>query len=656
MIIQVKLLNGFPEPLLYSIPSSWNTNQLIGTLVRVPLKDRTVSAMVIDQFAHIPSHVTYSIKDAIAPEPLPDDQYYQAYIKQLAHYYQLDKVYLLKRLAHFLVQKEVEEEITQTTQPQPHQSVILTNEQQQVVDFVAPHIHNPAFTPTLLHGVTGSGKTEVYKQLICQAIAQQKTVLLLLPEVSLAQQFQKILTAQLPNHLTIAGFHSGTTAKEKKQLWQLLLQQKPMLIIGVHLPILLPIANLGLIIVDEEHEVGYQEKKHPKINTKEAALMRAQHTKIPILLGSATPSVGSLYNVKQRGWHFFQLTKRFAGNFPTVSTVVLKDHKQRKNFWISNQLYDALKDRLQKNEQAIIFINRRGFSFFVQCKSCSYIFECKSCSVSLTFHEPDVLTCHYCAHTKKLPTHCTGCKASGDNFLKKGIGTQQAVTILQKLFPDARIARADMDVTVKKKLWKQTVTDFEQGNIDILVGTQTITKGYHFPKVTLVGILWADLNLHFPIFNASEVTLQQLIQVAGRAGRQTSESNVIVQTMVDHPVLEYLNEIDYVKFYEQEIEHRMELQYPPCSRFVEIEIKHASESIIEFEAHKLVDQLIANSSNLENVYILGPAKPPIYKIKSMQSRKIYIKAPQVTTINALFASINKKQFKSLLFFTPNPVH
>jgi len=656
MIIQVKLLNGFPEPLLYSIPISWNNDQLIGTLVRVPLKDRTVSAMVIDQFAHLPSNISYVVKDAIAQEPLPDDKQYSAYIAQLARYYQLDKVYLLKRLAHFLLQKEAGPEVTTQMDSHSHQSVILTHEQQKVVDFVSPFIYSPAFTPTLVHGVTGSGKTEIYKQLICQAITNNKTVVLLLPEVSLAQQFEKILTAQLPSHITVAGFHSGTSAKEKKALWQQLLIKKPLLIIGVHLPVLLPIGNLGLIVVDEEHEIGYQEKKHPKINTKEAALMRAQHSGIPIVLGSATPSIGSLYNVKHRGWHFFQLTRRFAGNFPTVSTVILKDHKQRKNFWISNPLHKAIADRLEKKEQIIIFINRRGYSFFVQCKACSYVFECSSCSVSLTFHEPNILTCHYCAHTKKLPSACTGCKASEDNFLKKGIGTQQAVTILQKLFPQARIARADMDVTAKKKVWKQIVTDFEQHNLDILVGTQTITKGYHFPKVTLVGILWADLNLHFPIYNASETTLQQLIQVAGRAGRQSSHSDVIVQTMVDHPVFEYLNEIDYTRYYEQEINHRLELGYPPCARFVEIELKHANETVIEFESQRLTEQLTDLAIAHENVFVLGPAKPPIYKIKSLQSRKIYIKAPSAAVINNMYGQINKKSYKSLLFFTPNPVH
>jgi len=319
---------------------------------------------------------------------------------------------------------------------------------------------------------------------------------------------------------------------------------------------ILPIANLGLVIVDEEHESGYQEKKHPKINTKDAAIIRSNMTGCPIILGSATPSISSLFNVKTKKWKFFQLKKRFAGTFPKIRTVFLNTKKFRKNFWISKELEDAIREKIASKEQVIIFLNRRGFSFFVQCKNCSFIFQCQNCSVSLTLHKDKRLTCHYCQYAIFQPERCPECKKHEKQFIKKGIGTQQVVTIIEELFPAAKIARADLDTTIRKKLWSQTIHDFEQGNIDILVGTQTITKGFHFPNVTLVGILWADLNLHFPIFNATETTLQQLIQVAGRAGRQHNESEVIVQTMSNHPVFNYLNETDYLKFYSSEIEKK----------------------------------------------------------------------------------------------------
>lgn len=673
MFIQVRLLKGFQEPLIYEVPDSWDTQSLIGKLVKVPIQTQVRSALVINEYETKPINIKFAIKQALSIDPFPEDAHYRTFINQLSGYYQLEPLHFIKRIQQFLVEKEMSEapfgiEEDTTTGA----DIILTYEQQKVVDFLAPYLKAPAYTPTLLHGVTGSGKTEVYKQLIIKNYTEHKTSLLLLPEVTLSLQFEKLMRAQLPAHIPLFGFHSGTSPKQKRALWQALLNNQPLLIIGVHLPVLLPLPNLGLMIIDEEHETGYQEKKHPKVNTKEAAIMRANIHKIPIVLGSATPSLTSLYNVHHRGWHFYTLKKRFAGSFPSVRVVFLTDaqknnaftkfkaagtgSQKRKNFWISRELELAIADRLEKKEQTIIFLNRRGFSFFVQCKACSYIFQCTSCSVSLTLHGNNQLTCHYCTLAIALPTTCPGCKASESQFLKKGIGTQQVVSILASLFPQARIARADMDTTLKKKDWQQTVTDFGNGDLDILVGTQTITKGYHFPNVTLVGVLWADLNLHFPVYNAAETTLQQLIQVAGRAGRQIKGSDVIVQAMIDHPIFGYLNEIDYPKFYEREMELRAMVSYPPCIRLVEIELKHTDEYTIENEAQELIDGLIdLNTKHGLNLIIMGPAKPPVSKIKNTHARKLYIKGERIQDIIKLYRSINHAAFASHIYFSPNPV-
>ena len=658
MFIQVKLLNGFKQFLTYSVPTTWPAIPLEGLLVRVPLKEQFVPALVIKQMPVLDEPITFIIKSAHSIEQLPDDQHYQTLIAQLASYYQIEKSVFIKRIYHFIENHE-QEEIPLITEReiQAHQITLLTDEQQTVVDFITPAITNHSYCPTLLHGVTASGKTEIYKRLIMHAHAQRKTTILLLPEVTLAVQFQAIMRTQLPAEIIIMPFHSATTLKQKRALWHALMHNQPVLIIGVHLPILLPIVNLGLIIVDEEHEVGYQEKKHPKINSKEAALMRAKLAGIPILLGSATPSITSLYNVKQKGWHFFQLKKRFAGAFPTVKTVLLPDKKQRRSFWISQELEAAIKSRLAKKEQTILFLNRRGFSFFVQCKACSYVFECKNCSVSLTLHENDRLSCHYCGIYKQVPPACPTCKAASSEFIKKGVGTQQLVTILKKLFPQARIERADLEVSSRKKVWQELITDMLNGKIDILVGTQTITKGFHFPGVTLVGIIWADLNLHFPFFNAAETTLQQLIQVAGRAGRQRMESQVIVQTMIDHPIFSYLNEIDYPHFYEYEIELRQQVSYPPFIRLAQIELKHHLAIVLEKEATALVDWLLAtDTAKKYNVTILGPAKPPVYKINKLETRTIYLKCTSIGPILHLYNQINHHTYKSFLYFTPNPTN
>lgn len=653
MYIHVRVLTNYSQLLTYAVPPALQSSVYQGTLVRVPLRQTVVSAVVMGTSSEIPT-TAYIIRPILAVEPFPHDQHYHAYLKDLSTYYQTEYVSLLKRVRHFLKLKQ-EKRVEVFDKEEYHSVTVLTDEQQRVYEFVTQYIHQPAYTPTLLHGITGSGKTEVYKRLILDALSQQRSVLLLLPEVTLALQFEQLLKKQLPESLLIYGFHSATSARDKKTVWAHLIAAKPLLIIGVHLPLLLPIANLGLIIVDEEHETGYQEKKHPKIHTKEAALLRAQKTGIPILLGSATPAISSLYNVGHRGWHFFQLTKRFAGELPSVQVVNLIKDKRRKQFWISSELEKAITQRLDRKEQTIIFLNRRGYSFFVQCTGCSFIFSCQSCSVSLTLHEEYLLICHYCGYSQQQPPSCPACQGSERNFIKKGIGTQQLVSILQTLFPMARIARADLDSTSKKKEWAASLHDFEQGSIDILVGTQTITKGYHFPKVTLVGIVWADLNLHFPVYNASETTLQQLIQVAGRAGRQTENSQVILQTMADHPLFSFVHEREYSRFYNQEIAMRQQVGYPPCMRFVAIELKSPHPDVLDKEVATFVAQLHEQQATCApELQILGPVKPAVHMIKRMHERVVYLKGPDIAHIIRLYARINKTAYTCSIFFTPNP--
>ena len=660
MFIQVKLLQGYQEPLLYSAPDAWGEQPLVGSIVTVPLRAKLVPAFITAAFKEKPETARpFAIRQAESLEAFPHDPHYLSFVKQLADYYQVDELFCIKRIKQFLTQKELPVDQLQKHGEQDNNInvVHLTPEQQLIVDSITPSIVNPQYMPALIHGVTGSGKTEVYKKLIATTIQEGKTVILLLPEVTLAMQFHTLLRKQLPTAIALRSFHSATSIKDKKQTWNMLLAGQSLVLIGVHLPTLLPIANLGLIIVDEEHDTGYQEKKHPKINSKEAAIWRAHQCSIPIILGSATPSISSLYNVQHRGWRLFTLTKRYAGTFPTVQKVMLINKHKRKNFWISTELQNAIADRLSKKEQTIIFLNRRGFSFFIQCTKCSHIPSCHACSVSLTLHEEGYLSCHYCGYTTAAPECCSQCKAGADSLLKRGIGTQQVVRILETLFPQARIGRADMDTTTKKKVWQQTLEDFQSGTLDILVGTQTITKGFHFPRVTLVGILWADVNLNFPVFNASETTLQQLIQVAGRAGRQSQESLVIVQAMADHEIFAYLNEVDYTQFYDNEIQSRQELNYPPCARLLELEVKHTQEDVVEREAQTFTLSLLSLKQEFPAVTVLGPAKPPVSKIKHICMRKIYIKGPDMYKMLALVQKARQiTDITSTVHVVPNPLH
>ncbi len=614
MFIEVRLLNGFKRTLTYRVPADQEQHDLIGQIVLVPLRKRLVHALVLQQTSELVEQPEFVIKDVHAVQVAPLDERYENFAHTLAQYYHIDVTYILRRLHGLLTSQSIQDVLVSPVAYALCCDTCLTLDQERVYQHIVGDIGANVFSPTLLHGVTGSGKTEIYKKLIMRALELQKTVIFMVPEVTLAVQFQNLFRSAMPTYASaIFGFHSATSAKEKRTLWRALLAQQPLLLIGVHLPVLLPINNLGLIIVDEEHESGYQEKSHPKINSKHAALMRAQQYKIPIVLGSATPSVQSLHATRTHGWRFCQLTQRFAGSFAQVHVVQLSSQVYR-NFWISRELDKALTACLARNEQALIFINRRGLSFFMQCKQCAHVIMCPRCSVSLTVHEGQQLCCHYCGYRRQVPTECQNCK--NKKFNQRGIGTQQMVKILEKLFPSARIARADLDVTVNKKNWQATLQNFQDGELDILVGTQTITKGYHFPRVTLVGIVWADLNLHFPSYHASETTLQQLIQVAGRAGRD-----------------------------------------PPYGRFAEIEVLHRNEIIAERDAQKLAQTLRhmqqAQPERYAQLTILGPALPSVQKLKNIYRRKVYLKAPTFALIYQVLTALKHIHLQSTWYFNPD---
>jgi primosomal protein N' (replication factor Y) (superfamily II helicase) len=657
MYVQVMLINGFEKHLLYHVPPELESTVCLGAVVVVPVQRRRESGVVVEVLSDCPASVDFAIKDVYACEKFPHDELFYQFARRIASFYCLRPLHVYQRVRHFLKERHSKVEAALDAHDQQASSVTLTDEQQAIVDYVAPFIDQPAYVPTLIHGVTGSGKTEVYKKLIQHAIDMGKTVLLLLPEVSLAVQFEHLLRRHLPA-VSIYGFHSASKETEKRVVWEKLVQGEPLLILGVHLPVLLPCSRLGLIIVDEEHEQGFCEKRHPKLNSKELALWRASHYRIPIILGSATPSLNSLYNVERHGWKKFSITKRFAGTFPAITKVILTQQARgRRAFWISRELEQAVKDCLERKEQVIIFLNRRGYSFFVQCKVCGFIFRCSQCSVSLTLHraKDDVssdgqLRCHYCDYRGSIPAVCPECKAPAQSFLKKGIGTQQVVQLFQEIFPTARIRRADLDSTKQQREWQQTVELFGEGKIDIFIGTQTITKGYHFPRVTLVGVLWADQNLHFPVFNARETTLQQLIQVAGRAGRQCAGGRVILQTMHDHPIFDFIDEVKYCDFCADELAMRREASYPPCARLACIEVKHTDVEQVDADALCVATKLREINQKLNlNVMILGPTSPAISRVQNYEMRHIFIKSTSFQPLHALVAHLGDERLASGVF-------
>jgi len=658
MYATVKLLNGYARPLTYHVPPCFLEEVRVGMLVRVPLQKRVERGMICALDYEKPTG-SFTIRDMLEVERVFFDEAYHHFIQKLSSYYGIDAALLYRRIAQ---PDEMQVQEINGVHGIHNGSVTqLTQEQQNAVDGIVATVKKSEYAPAVLYGVTGSGKTEVYIRLIQAAYEQRRTTMLLLPEVLLAATFTNLLQQRLQkNTIPVYDYHSATKPSVKKEVWQALVEQKPIVLVGVHVPILLPCQNLGLIIIDEEHDAGFQEKRHPRINTKEAALLRARSYNIPIVLGSATPSLASLQQVDRQEWSLYRLTERFSGSFPRITIASLahrtKRFQDREQIWITDQLHDAIQQRLVRREQTIIFLNRRGLNKFVQCQACSYIFSCHACSVSLTLHTGNQLVCHYCAGEQQLPLSCPSCNVSDEKFIKRGVGTQRLVELLAKRFPQARIARADTDTVREKRAWHTTLERMQQGEIDILVGTQTVTKGYHFPKVTLVGIIWAESNLTLPFYNAAETTLQQILQVAGRAGRVTRESDVIVQSFIQHPIFSYLSEREYMNFYEYEIAHRHNLGYPPIVRMSEILLQHKDEHLLQQESERYVHLMrhVARKNGWE-VKILGPSLPPVHRIQHQNMRKIYLKSVKISWHLALFRAIQRECAIKNLWFHPNPL-
>lgn len=661
VFVLVRLLAGWREPLWYRIPEHLQNKVVVGTFVDVPLRTQQIPALV-QKISSIPQTDADRVKDISGVFAFPADNKYHDFVSAIADFFMVESTTLHHRVVQQLhASPEALEETETFSQTQHSSTITLSDEQQIVINALAPQVQAGGYTPTLLHGVTGSGKTEIYKQLIITAINAQKTTVCLFPEVTLALQFETIFKQQLPFPERIFSFHSTTKISEKKKLWQALLSGTPVVILGVHLPVLLPIPNLGLILVDEEHERGFQEKRHPKINSKELALWRAKTYNCPIVLGSATPSLATLQAAKTGKIAHYRLTKRFKGKFPSIihAKMVTPDKKKRASFWITPELEHAIRSRLSKKEQTILYLNRRGHSFSAQCQDCGTLVMCQSCSVSLTPHEHEKtrefqLTCHYCGFTVPVPTACTACKKNDKPLLMKGIGTQQLTTIVQKMFPEAKIARADLDSTKQKREWLATAEQFKRGELDILIGTQLITKGYHFPNVTLVGIVWADLGLSIPDYHTRETVLQKLIQVAGRAGREHEESDVIIQALSHDPLFDFISEEKYEEFCITELAAREELFYPPFGRFVQLECVHSDEAILVKETVAIAAELrqFVHDHNL-NVTIMGPVEPVVKKIAGAEARHIFLRSATFGPIHTLLQAIkHQKKLRSSVFLVP----
>jgi primosomal protein N' (replication factor Y) len=450
-----------------------------------------------------------------------------------------------------------------------------------------------------LHGVTGSGKTEIYLQALAHALEQGKGAIVLVPEISLTPQTVERFKARFSSgklQTLVAVLHSHLSTGERHDEWHKIRQGRARIVIGARSAIFAPVEPLGLIIVDEEHEHTYKQEEAPRYHARDVAIMRGQMENAVVVLGSATPSLESYYNCKKGKYTLLELPERVDNQkMPRVRVVDMRQaaYKEKGPPIFSPQLKEAITQRLERGEQTILFLNRRGYSSALQCPKCGYVAQCPNCSLALTYHRIEQkLSCHICGHNEKVPSVCPNPKCKNPAIRYAGTGTQKVEELLGKLFPGARVRRMDADTMKRKEDYRKTLGDFRSGKTDILVGTQMIAKGLHFPNVTLVGIIYADLALHQPDFRAGERTFQLLTQVAGRAGRGDVEGEVFVQAFAPfHPAIQYARRHDFTGFYDQEIEFREQLKYPPLSRVALLTLKGRNEEKVKFSAEHLKREL-----------------------------------------------------------------
>ena len=501
----------------------------------------------------------------------------------------------------------------------------LTHEQQNVLASILPALKKNTFVPFLLHGITGSGKTEIYLQAAASALEQNKTVLILVPEIALASQLETHFLARFGTR--VALLHSGLTAGQRYDQWCRILQGSADVVIGARSAVFAPLKAPGLIVVDEEHDSSYKQDDGFRYHARDLAILRASRSKGVVILGSATPSFTSYYNTTLGKYHILTLDKRIEDRpLPAVEIVDMHSVGSlgKKLPIFSPLLIQNLKENFIRKEQSLIFLNRRGYANFMICRDCGNTVRCKNCQISLTLHKAgNKLLCHYCGFTASAQTLCVNCQSA--NLAAIGIGTERLELELAEILPTAKIARLDRDTCQKRNDYIRILKEVHNGTIDVLLGTQMITKGHHFPNVTLVGIVLADTGLGLPDFRAGERTFQLISQVTGRAGRGEKPGRVVIQTFQpDHHSIVMARKHDYAGMYAQEMKMRRQLEYPPFSRLINLKIEGREERHVQEVAVKLAD-FACRIRTKSSPQVLGPAPAALPRLRDRYRWQILIK-------------------------------
>ncbi len=512
----------------------------------------------------------------------------------------------------------------------------LTSEQQFAADSIASSFGG--FASFLLHGITGSGKTEVYLAAIAVALSKEQGAIVLVPEISLTPQLASRFRERFGPQ--VAVLHSGLTPRQRFDEWRRLQQGKARIAVGARSAIFAPVSNLGIIVVDEEHDGSFKQDDGVHYHARSVALVRAKREGAACVLGSASPSVET-YFAAERGKHqLLKLTERPTGNvLPSVEVVDLKTYQPDKSSFLSSPLSVAIKDTLERGEQVVLFLNRRGYSTFLFCKSCGSHVECENCAVSLTKHKrQDLFSCHYCGFHEKARQSCKSCGDS-EGVIERGVGTEKLEIEIESLFPEAKVARLDRDTSSLKRI-ESIVSRMRNREIDILIGTQMIAKGHDFPAVTLVGVLCADMGLSLPDFRATEKTFQLLLQVSGRAGRGDRPGKVVVQAYrSSSPAVAMASHHDYEGFYEKELQRREALGYPPYGHTAAIRFDGVSEHAVQQAARGVAARLASSELRL-----LGPAPAPLSRLRGKYRWHLWLVSADRGSLRRVLVAVRGAEF------------
>lgn len=530
-------------------------------------------------------------------------------------------------------------------------NITLNDEQKNVVDIVGDNLHK--FTPYLLYGVTGSGKTEVYMHIIEKVLKHGKEIIVLVPEISLTPQIVNLFRKRFGSQIAI--LHSRLNDGEKYDEWRKIERKEVSIAIGARSAIFAPFTNLGLIIIDEEHTSTYKQENNPKYSAIDIALNRGKRYNIPVIMGSATPQIESYTRCNEGTYKLLEIKKRVNNNLPKVELIDMKEEIKKGNKIISASLYNSIKECLNKNEQIILLLNRRGYSTVITCHDCGYVDKCPNCDIPLTYHKRiNKMKCHYCNYEKNLISKCPECEST--DLWDLGMGTEKLEHIIKDLFKEASIVRMDVDTTSLKGSHEKIINAFQNKEYDILIGTQMISKGLNFPDVTLVGVINGDATLNIPDFRSAERTFQLLNQVAGRAGRGEKTGKVIIQGFnIDHYSILNASKHNYIGFYNEEMRIRKSLAYPPFCNLALIKLISSDFDSINDEGKKIVKFL---KEKTKNTIVLGPSASTMPKINNKYYMQVIIKYKKLEDIYKCLEYLNNhyKQINKInVEFCINPL-